>query len=195
MTNRAALQTAIDWLHTDPDVGRIAEYERRGFPVLVSNLRPDISTDAVLARLDKALELIERYAPERWDRMRLDLNALLVRRFPCRAAFYHELRLCLVELTFLAHPDITAAQVAASIVHEGVHAEYARAASAGLSPADEERRCRLAEIEFGLVVPDGEAVVQRAQAALGLADEEVAPTIDWGLARSRVAERDRDALS
>lgn len=189
------LQSTIDWLEADPEVGHVAEHTRRGLAILVSNLRPDIATDAVLARLDAALALIERYAPDRWRRLHLDLNAILVRRFPCRGAFYHDLRLCLVELTFLAHPDISAAQVAASIVHEGVHAEIAHLGAAGLTPADEERRCRLAEIEFGLALPDGGPVVQRARDALGLADDEVAPTIDWNLARARMAERDRDALS
>jgi len=44
-------------------------------------------------------------------------------------------------------------------------------------------------------VPDGAAVVERARAALALADEEVAPTIDWDLARRRVEDVDRRGRS
>lgn len=185
------LRDAVRWLAQDPDLGPLEEHRTRGLPVLLSNPRPDIATDLVLARLEEALGLIQRYLPERFARLERDLVALLVRRFPCRAAFFPTQRLCLVELTFLAHPEITAAQVAASIVHEGVHAELAAHPDARLSAADEERRCRQAEIEFGLLVPGGEAVVTRARDALGLADAEVAPAIDWDLARARVARVDR----
>ena len=191
MTNQERLQVAIEWLASDPEVGPVALHHRRDLPVLLSNTRPDIATTAVLDRLDQALGMVEQFAPARLERLRQDLLALLVRRFPCRAAFYPELKLCLVELTFLAHPDITPAQVAASIVHEGVHAELAATGGPRLAAADEERRCRQAEIDFGLLVPGGEAVVARAREALGMADQEVAPTIDWDLARARVADRDR----
>ena len=176
MTSHERLWTAIDTLRRDPETPALEEHVRHDVPVLVHNARPDISTAAAL------------------DRIREDFTAILVRRYPCRAAYYPDLGVCLIELTFLVHPDITPAQVGASIVHEAVHA---RLGAAGIrdgskaAAADEERRCREAEIEFGLAVPGGEAVVERARAALGLADEEVAPTIDWQLAAERVAEVDR----
>ena len=195
MTSHERLRTAIDTLRHDPETPALEEHVRHDVPVLVHNARPDISTAAALDRLDQALGLIERYAPDRLARLREDFTAILVRRYPCRAAYYPDLGVCLIELTFLVHPDITPAQVGASIVHEAVHA---RLGAAGIrdgskaAAADEERRCREAEIEFGLAVPGGgEAVVERARAALGLADEEVAPTIDWQLAAERVAEVDR----
>ena len=194
MTSHERLRTAIDTLRRDPETPALEEHVRHDVPVLVHNARPDISTAAALDRLDQALGLIERYAPDRLARLREDFTAILVRRYPCRAAYYPDLGVCLIELTFLVHPDITLAQVGASIVHEAVHA---RLGAAGIrdgskaAAADEERRCREAEIEFGLAVPGGEAVVERARAALDLADEEVAPTIDWQLAAERVAEVDR----
>ena len=194
MASHERLRTAIDTLRRDPETPTLEEHVRHDLPVLVHNARPDISTAAALDRLDQALGLIERYTPDRLVRIREDFTAILVRRYPCRAAYYPDLGVCLIELTFLVHPDITPAQVGASIVHEAVHA---RLGAAGIrdgskaAAADEERRCREAEIEFGLAVPSGEAVVERARAALGLADEEVAPTIDWQLAAERVAEVDR----
>lgn len=194
MTAPDRLARAMAALAADPETPFLERHDRLGLPVLVHNSRPDIRTEAALARLEAALELVARHAPERLTRMREDFTAILVRRYPCRAAYYPDLGVCLIELTFLVHPDITPAQVAASIVHEAVHA---RAGAAGIrdgsqaAAAAEERLCREAEIEFGLKVPGGEAVVERARAAMALADEEVAPAIDWNLAAERVAEADR----
>lgn len=192
--NLARLRVAIEAIRRDPETPTVEEYARRGVPVLVHNARPDISTAAALDRLDQALGLIERYLPDRLARLREDFTAILVRRYPCRAAYYPDLGVCLIELTFLVHPDITPAQVGASIVHEAVHARLGAAGireGSQVAAAEEERLCRQAEVEFGLAVPGGEAVVERARAALSLADEEVAPAIDWQLAAQRVAEVDR----
>jgi hypothetical protein len=169
----------------------------RGFSVSVINERPEINTADALLRLEAALDLIAKYTPRRFRRLSYDLAGFWVRRFPCRAAFYSEPRACLVELTFLVNPRHTAAEVAASIVHEGVHARVAR--SGAVAPgadakAREERLCRQAELEFGLALNDepGRAVVlERARQSLLLADQEVAPSIDWSLAAQRVAEADR----
>ena len=161
----------------------------RGFPVVVENTRPDIATSAVLARLDEALELIERYQPWRMAHLRRDLAQFLIVRYPCRGAYFPDSRTCMTELTFLARTDITAAPVAASILHEGMHA---RVHAAQLHPASrdlarEERICRRAELDFGLALPPalGEPVVERARASLELEDEEVAPQIDWAEALRR----------
>jgi hypothetical protein len=49
------------------------------------------------------------------------------------------------------------------------------------------------ELEFGLAVPDGERVVERARSALELQDADVAPVVDWSEGARRVAEADRRA--
>ena len=173
-------------------------HEIRGFHVVVENTRPDIETARVLARLDEALGLIERYQPWRLAHLRRDLRRIRVARFPCRGAYFPLERTCLTELTFLARTDITAAPVASSIVHEGMHA---RVSEMGVSPeqrdaAREERLCRRAELEFGLSLPPtlGAPVVERAAASLTLADADVAPAIDWNEALARQAAVDRGAL-
>lgn len=169
----------------------------RGFSVAVINERPDIATPDALNRLDQALDLISRVAPRRLRRLSQDISGFWVRRFPCRAAFYPEPRACLIELTFLVNPRHTPAEVASSIVHEGVHARIATSgASAGGADAKarEERLCRQAELEFGLSIegePGADIVIERARQSLLLADQEVAPTIDWSLAAQRIAEADR----
>ncbi len=169
----------------------------RGVPVTIENSRPDIATADVLARLDEALALIEKYQPWRLRHLQRDVNEIRIVRFPCRGAWLPEEGACVTELTFLARRDISAAPVASSIIHEGMHARvdrmgvnrYAR------DRAREERLCRRAELEFGMSLPPdlGAPVIERALESLALADQEVAPTIDWNEALRRQNEIDRRA--
>lgn len=166
-----------------------------GFPVRILNTRPDIETEQVVRRLTAALDLIATYAPRRYRRLRRDLAGFVVERFACRGAFFPQSRECLVELTFTVNPRHGLPEVAASIVHEATHARVARMCRAR-SPeqhAREERLCRRAELEFGLALPDGAVVVQRARDSLALADREVAPAVDWAEAQRRVAAADAQA--
>ena len=184
-------------------------YQVRGFRVMVDNTRPDILTADVIARLDESLAMVERYQPWRLAHMRRDLDHITIARFPCRGAYFPEHRACMVELTFLARRDIGAEVVAATIVHEGMHARIHQRSAFGTwlsSPgaesrepgaesrdkSREERICRRAELEFGQALPQdtGAPVVQRALESLALADEEVAPDIDWSVAEQRMADVD-----
>ena len=167
----------------------------RGVPVRIINTRQDLSTQRVIERLTQALDLIATYAPRRFRRLQRDFGGIVVRRFPCRGAFFHQERECLVELTFTVNPRHTVAEIAASIVHEATHARIAHRCGP-LPPeqrAQEERLCRKAELEFGLALPDGAVVVQRARFALGMADQEVAPSVDWDEGARRVAAIDAEA--
>jgi hypothetical protein len=169
----------------------------RGFSVIVENTRPDIATADVLARLDEALALIERYQPWRLSHLRRDLTQIRIVRYPCRGAYYPVERACVTELTFLARRDIGAATVASSIIHEGMHA---RVSQMGVQPENrdlprEERLCRRAELEFGQALPPqlGSPVIQRATESLALEDDDVAPAIDWEEASRRIAAVDQGA--
>jgi hypothetical protein len=171
------------------------QYEVHGLPVRVLNTRPDIQTDQVVQRLTAALDLIATYAPRCYRRLRTDLAGFVVERFACRGAFFPMSRECLVELTFTVNPRHGLPEIAASIVHEATHARVARWCGT-LPPenrAREERLCRRAELAFGLALPDGAVVAQRAQASLALDAHEVAPTVDWREAARRVAEADAAA--
>ena len=172
-------------------------YVVRRFPVVVENTRPDIETAVVLRRLDDALGLIETHQPWRFAHLARDLERFWIVRYPCRGAFFADTRTCMTELTFLARTDITAAPVASSILHEGMHA---RVNAMGVSPVDrdmahEERICRRAELAFGRALPPelGRPVIERAEASLLLDDTDVAPAIDWAEAQRRQDEVDRRA--
>ena len=164
----------------------------RGFPTVIVNTRPEIDTRAVIARLDSALALIEQYVPHHYRRLRRDFSGFLIERRAYRGAFLVGSRECLVELTFTVNPEFTLSQVAATILHEAMHARlHARGLAVGREESHrQERFCRRAEIEFGELVPDGAPVIRRAVEALQLSDSEIAPVIDESLAARRVAEAD-----
>ncbi|HZA99272.1 MAG TPA: hypothetical protein VE399_10870 [Gemmatimonadales bacterium] len=172
------------------------QHQIRGLSVRIENARPDIDSSQVLDRLTRALDLIHAYAPRCLRRMQRDLAGIVVRRFPCRGAFFHQERECLVELTFTVNPRHSLAEIAASMVHEAMHARLL--AMCGPLPqhqrAREERLCRKAELEFGLAIPDGDTVVQRARIALQMADQDVAPAVDWVEASRRVHSADGGIL-
>jgi hypothetical protein len=171
-------------------------HQIRGLPVNVCNTRPEISTADVIVRLDRALGLIDQYTPHYGRHLRRDFSGILVQRYPCRGAYFPDSRRCLVELTFTVNPTITEPQIAATILHEAMHARL-HVLGLPLEMSDrarQERFCRRAEIEFGRLVPGGDPVVERALGTLGLGDDDVAPEIDWHLAARRVAEADRDAM-
>lgn len=167
----------------------------RGFDVIVENGRADIQTSDVLTRLDEALALIERTQPWRFKHLLRDLRGFLVTRYACRGAFFPEGRICMTELTFLNRRDITAAPVASSIVHEGIHArvECMGVRRDGRDRAREERLCRKAELDFGLALDPalGAPVVERAMQSLALSDVDVAPVVDWQEAQRRIDAVDR----
>jgi hypothetical protein len=174
----------------------VSHHDVRGIPVVVDNTRPDIDTTEVVARLERTLELIERFVPHHFRHLRRDFAYIVVQRFACRGAYFYEQRACLVELTFTVNPDFSDAEVAATILHEAMHA---RLHQLGFplemeDRARQERFCRRAEIEFGLLVPYGDRVVQRAQWSADQSDEDVAPVIDPELAAQRIAQVDREAL-
>lgn len=174
-----------------------SEHVVRGIPVVVDNSRPDIRTLDVLQRLDDALGLIAEYAPWRFRHLQRDVRYFMIVRYACRGAYFPDERAIMTELTFLARRDISAAPVASSILHEGVHArvDIMQVQRAGRDRAREERLCRRAELEFGRSLPAvlGAPVIQRAEESLALADADVAPVVDWSVAQQRVSAVDADA--
>lgn len=192
-----------DWLARlvgrlrEPSLPGAEHFTVRGIPVVVQNTRPDIATSDVIGRLDEALGLIEAYQPWRLAHFKRDVLRILVVRYPCRGAYLNGERTVVTELTFLARRDITAAPVASSIAHEGMHARMDRRGASRTSDslARQERICRRAELDFGKALPPelGAPVVERALASLALDDQDVAPEIDWDVASQRIASVDRAA--
>jgi len=189
------LDRVLQWMGLATATPAVSELEVHGLPVVVVNSRSDIRTDDVLARLERSLALLQRYVPWHFRRLARDFRRLLVIRYPCRGAYDPNDGSCIVELTFTVNPQHGDQEVAATILHEAMHA---RLHAAGLpldfeDRARQERFCRKAEIEFGRLVPGGQVVLARAEATLAFDDEEVAPMIDWQLAERRIAQADAAA--
>jgi hypothetical protein len=192
----------LDWLKNALQGPRSETRVIQGIRVDVLNTRDDVSTERVFRRAEAVIERVRQYQPWRLAHIRRDIAGIVVMRYACRAAYFPDRRVCMLELTFMANESFSDSQVAASFVHEGMHARLDRlSAKYGVTPfaearARHERICRRAELDFGLAVPDGAPVVQRAVESMRLADEEVAPAIEWGEAERRIAEVDRaQALS
>jgi hypothetical protein len=175
----------------------VEQFTVHGIPVRVDNTRPDIDTALVVSRLHDALDVLATYLPRRLRRMRRDVAYISVERFACRGAYDPSTRAIITELTFLANPSFSAAQHAASIVHEATHARVHRwrGRMRQDTPPREERLCREAELELGRALPEPLAgpVLQRALDSLALSDQDVAPSVDWAEAARRVADVDAGA--
>ena len=183
------MDTSSSGSPSEPQTAPVITQSRvHGIPVQVINTRPDIATSAVLERLEESIDLIAQYQPWRLRHIQRDVRGIRVERFACRGAFFPGEEIIMTELTFLARRDISAAPVASSILHEGVHARvHAMGVRGGHDMSREERLCRRAELAFGLALPEaiGAPVVERAQASLELDDREVAPVVDWQEAQRR----------
>jgi hypothetical protein len=153
-----------------------------GVSVRVSDNRAEVDPEHLRKKITAALDLIAEYQPHRLRRLPRDMDVIWVREHNmCRAAFYGwpDLRACVLDDFFVG--TFPEAQVASSIVHEGIHA---RLRSAGVPWSDcqgararEERLCREAELSFGLALPNGQAAVARARESLLLDDDNVAPRL------------------
>ncbi len=161
-----------------------------GVPVWFLNERDDIDNTQLEARLGEALALIGRHMPHNLRRLRRDVTCIWVKRWPNRGVFFHDTRIMVIDTTFVVNPTFTLAQVAATILHEGVHARITamRVNRRYTNMADEERLCRRAEIAFGELATGGAPVVARAREILGMTDDEVAPGIDLAVAEARLRE-------
>ena len=156
---------------------RAASERRRihGLDVWLVNDGQFADSETLFARTTAALQLIADHAPWRLRAMRRDFaRVLVIRQDGCRALL-DAMGSCSLDTYFVA--TFPPEQVASSMVHEGVHARVRR--SGRQPPRDliawEERLCRKAELAFGLRLPNGAAVVERARASLTLSDHEIAP--------------------
>jgi hypothetical protein len=159
----------------------IAMGERRELYGIVVAVQPSKTTDAddLFARIDAALQILERTQPRRLRQAQRYFSVIWIRRYSrCRAAYAHRLKACILDSDFLADRAVFPQQIAASLVHETAHA---RLEQLGIpydwnNRARIERICRIAELDFGYNLEDGEAVITRALQHLALDDAALTST-------------------
>jgi hypothetical protein len=144
----------------------------RGVQVLITNPAGEWPDALLLEKITAALDLIATHQPQRLRRIQRDVARIWIRpQLGYRASFIRAERSCVLDVFFVA--TFQPGQIAASVVHEGMHARIT-AAGLKLPPAREERACRRAELRFGRAIAD-QAVIDRAASALALSDQDVAP--------------------
>jgi hypothetical protein len=161
----------------------VEQRERHGIALSMYIENAPLETGELWPKLEAALDLIAEHSPTWIRRIRRVRNTVHVRRIPGTRARLAPGQFTLLDPYLLA--NFLPAQIASSIVHEGVHAtmRFHEVPRTPDSPAREERACRRAELRFGLAlqragVAGAEAVVQRATMALALPDDDVGVVVD-----------------
>jgi hypothetical protein len=154
-----------------------------GFRVIVDNKGEGVETAALLSRLGISLGWIERYQPWRLRNMRRDITQILIGPWPRRGAFLTDTGTCVLDLAFLAGRESSPVSVAATLIHEGMHARIHRRGIVydGPTKGRQERICIRAQLEFGQSLPDelGAGVMQRARDHLGSEDGDISRGVSW----------------
>lgn len=130
----------------------------KGFEV-ASLLAPYLpGPPAGISIVSAALDLIASVDPVRFTRLRRDLRRIFVTGCSADAQYWAELDMCLLRGDVLLRKDITPAQIALTLVHEGTHARLAKAGFA-YSPTSRNRHevlCIKAEFAFASRLPEPE---------------------------------------
>jgi hypothetical protein len=138
---RTEFPTPTEW--GDRLVVWAAEWEEReGVPVAISSLRDE---EALRARVADALRLIALYAPADLARLRKLMRGIIVTRlYGAHAHWRQSVRVCVLSTEYLLRAETLAEGVAATIVHELMHA---RLDAVGFDYR-EERQARIERICF-----------------------------------------------
>lgn len=129
-----------------------------------ATFHPDADTvTPPLDLVEAALNLIAKFDPRRLRRMQRDLNWILITRTTYAVAYFKpNLKMCVIGWQYLTAPGRNPGSVAATIVHEAMHARL----FACKIPYDEPLRprveavCRAAEADFARRFPGGEELAQ-----------------------------------
>jgi hypothetical protein len=161
----------------------IAMADRRHLHGIRLAVTTSVGTDSdnLFGRIDQALAVIENAQPRRLVQAKRYFRIIWIRRFALhRAAYAHRLRACILDTAFVADCSFQPEQIAASIVHETIHARLEQCGFpyTWQNKARIERICRRAELDFGLHLRDGEAVIARAVDHLALDDSTLTGTLE-----------------
>lgn len=177
------LKTKIDRLRWRLFYALATKKEVYGVEILCDVHSPDVGCDTLFERMEQALALVAEYQPWRMNQIREYLALIILRRRGSNRAALITSRVVEMDWTFVVNH--TPAEVAASVLHESVHARVRRCLGWGGEDRREweEGLCRRAEVWFAEAIPEGSVVYRRAAAALEAGGENLAPKIDWAEAK------------
>lgn len=144
-----------------------AKRELHRLTVAVWKLSTSKERSLAFDRLDAALGLIERYAPNKLKALQKDVRAILVAGLPSFWGCYvHKLRMIELYSDYVLDDQTTPESIASTLIHEAQHARLWRLGFGYDEPirARIERLCFRAEKNFARLLPKGEESVARAEA-------------------------------
>lgn len=145
---------------------------------------------AAFSKIDQALGLISQFNPERYHQIKRDVKRIWISGLLTNyAEWMDELQMCVIDRNYLLRNDVSIAEIAQTIVHEGTHARLCRLK---IKYTEEmrhrvERLCVESEMAFAKRLPDGQKAAEIAESRLRI------PETYW--TNAQFQQRDLDALS
>lgn len=129
----------------------------------------DKNGSPISAKVDEALNLISKYDSRRYLQIKRDVKRIWIAAAPGYCAeWMDELQMCILDANYFRQADISAAEMALSIVHEAIHARLCKLKIGYTENIRErvERICIKSEIAFAKRLPNGQKLVEMAESKL-----------------------------
>ena len=128
---------------------------------------------SILAKIERALRIIETYCPVRSQDIRRQFAGILVTGISGVGSHIALSRICILDFDYVLSETTTSTTLAGTIIHELTHARLANCGFA-YTPSNRariERLCLRAELVLACRAPEGAALKEEAQRFLSRSDE------------------------
>jgi hypothetical protein len=129
----------------------------------------DKNGSAISSKIDQALNLISEFDSRRYRQIKRDVKRIWIAAAPGYCAQWEEeLQMCILDTDYFRRSDISASEMALTIVHEATHARLHKLKIGYAENIRErvERICIKSEIAFAKRLPDGQKLVEMAESGL-----------------------------
>ena len=156
----------------------------------VAMLSPGKDYPAIFSNIYQALNLISEFDPRRFRQIRRDVKKIWVSAAPGYCAnWMDELQMCILDRDYFCRDNVSASEMALTIVHESTHAclcKHKIKYTEGIRDRVEQI-CIKSEIAFAKRLPGGQKLVEMAESKLMI------PKSFW--TNTQFQQRDLDALA
>ena len=134
----------------------------------------DKNDSAIASKIDQALNLISKFDPRRYRQIKRDVKRIWIAAAPGYCAqWIDELQTCILDTDYFRRIDISASEMATTIIHEATHARLDKF-KIGYSEEIRvrvEQICFKSEIAFAKRLPDGLKLVEVAESKLQISED------------------------
>jgi hypothetical protein len=134
----------------------------------------DKNGSAVASKIDQALNLISEFDSRRYHQIKRDVKRIWVAAAQGYSAqWMDELQTCVLDADYFRRTDISASEMAITIVHEATHARLFKFKIGYTEEIRErvERICIKSEIAFAKRLPDGQRLVEISESRLQISED------------------------